>query len=172
MNGIIWMSHDHSSSPTIIACLLGHHVWQSWIQLLKGFGSGVVVRTFYTCSRSGRSFLVLYPPPSWCNTFLSAWCLMNQLADSYGLPIYQLLNLLGLGDLDLIFKVTAVLKLSNLSTLSFLWYVMNQKQSYQFYTGISLGLDDELIRFWWPWHNSQGHCWTKTFLCDISWTGM
>ena len=43
------------------------------------------------------------------------------------------------------------------------WYLLNQLAgSYQNCRDISLGLDDELIRFWGSWPNFQDHCWTKT----------
>ena len=53
---------------------------------------------------------------------------------------------LDFGDLDLIFKVTARPKLPNLS-----------KNTACYLMSILLGHDEELIRFWWPWLNFQGH---------------
>ena len=67
---------------------------------------------------------------------------------------------LGFGDLDLIDKVSAGLKLPNWSQLSAL-YLMNQSGDFEYICiDITLGHDEELIRFCWTWSYFQGHCGT------------
>ena len=42
-------------------------------------------------------------------------------------------------------------------------YLMNRMADFnQTCMDITLGHDEELIRFWWPWPNFQGHCGTLT----------
>ena len=73
-------------------------------------------------------------------------------------------NWLGFGDLDLIFKMVACFKLPNLSQKGLsAWYLMNQLADFnQICMYITLGHNEDLIRFWWPWPNFQGQGGTLT----------
>ena len=44
-------------------------------------------------------------------------------------------------------------------TFLFPRYLMNRCVDFKYICmGVTLGHDEELIRFWWPWYNFQGHC--------------
>ena len=87
---------------------------------------------------------------------------MNQPADFNQICMDKTMGhdeeLIRFGDLDLISKVSAGLKVPNLSqNLIVCLYLMNQSGDFE-YICIDLGHDEELIRFCWPWSNFQGHC--------------
>ena len=73
-------------------------------------------------------------------------------------------KLLVFSDLDLIFKVTPALSISKYDQNSLSApYLLNQMMDFsQTLHIISLGKLKDLIRFWWPWPNFQGHHTIKT----------
>ena len=79
---------------------------------------------------------------------------------------------LDFGDLDLIFKVTLALKFSNFDQKSLSApYLLNQmRDSGQTSNIVTFGWLKDLIRFWWPWPNFQGHHTIETVKMNLVWT--
>ena len=96
---------------------------------------------------------------SWTNKWI-----LTKLAKTYYLEGG---NWLDFGDLDLIFKVTPALWNFQILTPKSLSasYLLNQMTDFsQTSFIVTLGSFKDLIRFWWPWLNFQGHHTIKTVL--------
>ena len=116
---------------------------------------------------------------AYCFWFLSALYHLNQWVDFDQTCTDTLLaggkKWLDFGDLDLIFKVTPALWNFQILTNKSLSapHLLNQMtDSGQTSYIVTLGWYKDLIRFWWPWPNFQGHHTIKTvkmsLVCSLS----
>ena len=89
-------------------------------------------------------------------TWTSGWILTKLAQTHYWKGEKKWLDF---GDLDLIFKVTPALKFSNFDQkcLSAPYLLNQMTESGQTSYIVTLGWFKELIKFWWPWPNFQGH---------------